>query len=246
MAITLVGVTTAIDSVGTINDLSIDLPGASPGDDIAANDVAIITNYHRRSGNTLRPTGFDIEREDDENADSTLLISGIYSKVLTGAETTITQVFDPLNLDSAKSSMCFVYRGANTAQSLDVAATYVFQNDSTPNFPAITPTSDNGAVLGVQMVGVTSLEYTALANPATPALTWESWYTTGLPSDQVAIVNMFALMSLDYGTAGALTFSQMSHTYTGTDFALNRLYSIALRPAPVDPTHPFTSVTLSG
>ena len=231
--ITFVGSAIASEAPDT-TDMDITMPGG-----IQAGDVAIIIVRHSRdnASYTFTPTGFTEERYDlfDADTDGAQMATGIYYKVLDGDETTITIDYNPESLDARKGALCFVFRGVDINTPLDVSATKEGDtdggNDSTPNCPAITPVTHNGALMLVHIPEAGTTAYTAFVAPTTPSGMSTPVSVIAVNGD-VINSQIIASYKEDYGVAEVFTPTDWVHTYTGSDFRGYRVYSIALRVAP--------------
>ena len=217
-------------------DLNVDLPGASPGDDIEPGDVALIIYRHNRTGATFVPgSGFTEERWDLQIEPGANLLSGIATKRLTGDETTITLDYDPESLDADQGAIMLVYRGANPIVQLDNASTENDDadgqgNDSTPFCPPIAPQTPTGVLILAHLPEAGATDYTAFLAPTTPS--GMSAPMTVIPvNGNVVHGQIIVSHKLDYGAADLITPTVWLHTFTGSAFRGFRTYSIVLRAA---------------
>ena len=158
----------------------------------------------------------------------------VVSKVLSGTETEPT--FTPTN-SSVINILTFILRGLDLSVHYDVAITtqnYVNDNPAPSDgtvlgpCPAITPTTDNGAlILVAYAAGSGTSVMTAFTAPTTPAGLSKGPSVT--PGNNYC--NMISAYDMDYGSATTFTPSVWGVTTGGGGLSETGHITIAIRPA---------------
>ncbi len=189
----------------------------------AADDYAVIVTSHVDDTNvaTISTTGWTKVREDLWTAGVDGVMA-LFTKRLTSASETDPQI--DFDVGGEHSAVLMVFSGVDTTTAFDVTEVYNNGLDNgNPTNSAITPTTDNGALL--LFAKITQANITAWGAPATPS-------GTTLAESQVGVSgsNIGAAYLENYGTAATITPSAWQNTGpTGVEEW--GVYTVTLRPA---------------
>lgn len=193
-----------------------------------ADDFAVIIAYNDNQDTVATwsitgASGYTKHREDQHTGGRDRNVAIFYKKLTSSSET------DPVAQISAAafhSASLYVFRGVDTTTPFDVTETADDgTNDTTPVNPAITPVTDNGALL--LWHGATHDDISVAGLPTTPSGLTLGETILGSANDHRGQIGAY---KLDYGSAATITPTAWTHTSSPTGVAEWSVFSIALRP----------------
>jgi hypothetical protein len=214
MAITYVGGDN--DNRGATTSIQFTLPTH------ATDDFGIAFCYTTEDTATMAiDQGWSELRSDINTTGSDYLTYIFYKKLTSGSETSPTVSYT--GTGAAHAGILAVFRGVDTTTPFDVTEQYTFaENNSNPTCPAITPVTNNGAL--VLIMGNNGNEISAFGAPSTPA-------GMAIGPSELDPANILALAYLlDHGTASTITPTAWTNTVSGNTYE-SAAYSLVLRSA---------------